>query len=323
VATVLKACFAALLLCAAGARADSFPSKPVKVIVTFTVGGAADLTARLIGDRLADLWKQQVVVENRIGAGGRIGVEAVHRSAADGYTLLLFSNTHVINQALYKDQGFDLLKDFTPLGLSTSTPMVLAANPRVPVKSVQEFTALLRSQPGKVDYTTCGVATAHHFAMELYKHATNTFAVHIPHRGCSPAVADTVGGQIDYVVSSLAAVLPFARQGKLRVIGLTSEKRSPSAPEYPTFRESGLPELKNFAVENYYGFMAPGGTPPEVAAKLERDIRQTLAVPEFVARLSNAGLDLFQYPPQQMMALVRADLDKFSRAITLANIKPE
>jgi tripartite-type tricarboxylate transporter receptor subunit TctC len=323
VPTVLKACIAALLLCAAAARADTFPAKPVKVIVTFTVGGAADLTARLIGDRLADMWKQQVVVENRIGAGGRIGVEAVHRAAPDGYTLLLFSNTHVINQALYKDQGFDLLKDFTPLGLTTSTPMVLAANPRVPVKSVQEFTALLRSQPGKVDYTTCGVATAHHFAMELYKHATNTFAVHIPHRGCSPAVADTVGGQIDYVVSSLAAVLPFARQGKLRVIGLTSEKRSPSAPEYPTFRESGLPELKDFAVENYYGFMAPGGTPPEVAAKIEGDIRQTLAMPEFVARLSNAGLDLFQYNPQQMLALVRADLDKFSRAIQLANIKPE
>jgi len=321
--TVLKACIAALLVCAASARADTFPAKPVKVIVTFTVGGAADLTARLIGDRLSDLWKQQVVVENRIGAGGRIGVEAVHRSPPDGYTLLLVSNTHVINQALYKDQGFDLLKDFTPLGLTTSTPMVLAVNPRVPIKSVKEFTELLRRQPGKIDYATCGIATAHHFAMELYKHATHTFAVHIPHRGCSPAVADAVGGQIDVVMASLAAVLPFARQGKLRVLGLTSEKRSPTAPELPTFRESGVPELKDFAVENYYGFMAPGGTPPEVAAKIEADIRQVLAAPEFVARLSNAGLDLFQYNAQQMMALVRSDLDTFSRAIALANIKPE
>lgn len=321
--TVLTVCVAALLLCATSAFAQPFPNKPVKIVVTFTVGGAADITARLIGDRLADLWKQQVVVENRIGAGGRIGVEAVHRAAADGYTLLLFSNTHVINQALYKDQGFDLLKDFTPLGLTTSTPMVLAANPRVPVKTVKEFTELLRSQPGKIDYTTCGVATAHHFAMELYKHATHTFAVHIPHRGCSPAVADTVGGQIDYVVASLAAVLPFARQGKLRVIGLTSEKHSPTAPEFPTFRESGVAELKDFAVENYYGFMAPGGTPKDVATKIESDIRQTLSVPEFVARLTNAGVDLFQYEPAQMMALVRSDLDKFSRAIQLANIKPE
>jgi tripartite-type tricarboxylate transporter receptor subunit TctC len=321
--TVLKACIAALLVCAASVRADTFPAKPVKVIVTFTVGGAADLTARLIGDRLGDMWKQQVVVENRIGAGGRIGVEAVHRSPADGYTLLLFSNTHVINQALYKDQDFDLLKDFTALGLTTSTPMVLAVNPRMPIKTVKEFTELLRSQPGKIDYATCGVATAHHFAMELYKYATHTFAVHIPHRGCSPAVADAVGGQIDVVMASLAAVLPFARQGKLRVLGLTSEKRSPTAPELPTFRESGVPELKDFAVENYYGFMAPGGIPRDVATKIEADIRQVLAAPEFVARLSNAGLDLFQYNAQQMMALVRSDLDTFSRAIALANIKPE
>ena len=320
---VSTACIAALLFCAAHAAAQNFPAKPVKVIVTFTVGGAADLTARLIGDRLADMWKQQVVVENRIGAGGRIGVEAVHRSAPDGYTLLLFSNTHVINQALYKDQGFDLLKDFAPLGLTTSTPMVLAANPRVPIKSVKEFTELLRAQPGKIDYTTCGVATAHHFAMELYKHATNTYAVHIPHRGCSPAVADTVGGQIDLVVASLAAVLPFAKQGKLHIIGLTSEKRSPSAPEYPTFRESGLPELKDFAVENYYGFMAPAGTPKEVQAKIEADIRQVLAVRELVTRLNNAGLDLFLYSPSQMTALVRADVDKFAAAIKIANIKPE
>ncbi|HEY3077247.1 MAG TPA: tripartite tricarboxylate transporter substrate binding protein [Burkholderiales bacterium] len=320
---VSTACIAAALFCAAHAAAQNFPAKPVKVIVTFTVGGAADLTARLIGDRLGELWKQQVVVENRIGAGGRIGVEAVHRSAPDGYTLLLFSNTHVINQALYKDQGFDLLKDFAPLGLTTSTPMVLAVNPRVPIKSVREFTELLRAQPGKVDYATCGVATAHHFAMELYKHATHTFAVHIPHRGCSPAVADAVGGQIDVVVASLAAVLPFARQGKLRVVGLTSEKRSPTAPEFPTFRESGLPELRDFAVENYYGFMAPAGTPKDVQAKIEADIRQVLAVPEFVTRLSNAGVDLFQLTPPQMMALVRSDVAKFASAIAIAGIKPE
>jgi len=319
----LKACCAALLLCAAHAGAQSFPSKPVKVVVTFTVGGAADFTARLIGDRLADLWKQQVVVENRIGAGGRIGAEAVHRSAPDGYTLLLFSNTHVINQALYKDQGFDLLKDFAHLGLTTSTPMVLAVNPRIAIKSVKEFTDLLRANPGKVDYTTCGVATAHHFAMELYKHATNTYAVHIPHRGCSPAVADTVGGQIDVVVASLAAVLPFSKQGKLRVLGLTSAKRSPSAPEFPTFRESGVRELQDFAVENYYGFMAPVATPKDVQAKIEADLRQVLAAPELVARLNGAGLDLFQFPPQEMIALVRADVDKFARAIAAAGIKPE
>jgi tripartite-type tricarboxylate transporter receptor subunit TctC len=322
--TVLRTLAAAIgFFAAAQACAQAFPAKPVRVIVTFTVGGAADLTARLVGERLGELWKQQVVVENRIGAGGRIGVEAVHRSAPDGYTLLLFSNTHVINQALYKDLGYDLLKDFAHLALTTSTPMVLAVNPRVPIKSVKEFTELLRANPGKVDYATCGVATAHHFAMEIYKHATRTYAVHIPHRGCSPAVADAVGGQIDIVVASLAAVLPFARQGRLRVLGLTSEKRSPTAPELPTFRESGLPELKDFYVENYYGFMAPAATPKDVQAKLQADIRRVLAVPEFVAKLNNAGLDLFLYSPEESMALVRADVQKFGRAIAVSGMKPE
>jgi tripartite-type tricarboxylate transporter receptor subunit TctC len=312
-----------LALVAASAAAQSFPAKPVRIIVTFTVGGAADLTGRLLGDKLGDLWKQQVVVENRIGAGGRIGAEAVLKSPADGYTLLVLANTHAINQALYKDQSYDLLKDFAPLGLTTSTPMVLAVNPRVAVKSVQDFTALLRSNPGKVDYATCGVATAHHFAMELYKHATKTYAVHIPHRGCSPAVSDAVGGQIDVVVASLAAVLPFARQGRLRIVGLTSKERSPNYPEGPTFRESGIPELKDFEVENYYGFAAPSGTPRDVQMKIEADIRRVMSQPELVNRLNGAGLDPFQKTPEQMTAILRSDIAKFQRAIEVAGIKPE
>ena len=320
----MKWIFAALALCAAGAvNAQSYPGKPVRIIVTFTVGGAADLTARLVGDKLGELWKQQIIVENRIGAGGRIGAEAVQKSPPDGHTLLLLANTHAINQALYKDQAYDLLKDFAPLGLATSTPMVLAVHPRMTVKTVREFTELLRSSPGKIDYATCGVATAHHFAMELYKHATKTYAVHIPHRGCSPAVSDAVGGQIDVVVASLAAVLPFARQGRLRIVGLTSRERSPNFPDGPTFRESGIPELKDFEVENYYGFAAPVATPKELTAKIEADLRRVMALPELVARLNGAGLDPFQKTPGEMTAILRADIAKFQRAIEVAGIKPE
>ena len=304
-------------------QAQTFPAKPVKVMVTFTTGGAADITARVVSDQLARLWNGQVVVENRIGAGGNIGVEAVYRSAADGYTLLMASNTHAINQALYQKLPFDLVKDFSALGLATSTPMVLAVNPRMQVKTMKDFTALLRSSPGKIDYATCGVATAHHFAMELYKHATKTFAVHIPHRGCSPAVTDAVGGQVDVVVASLAAVLPFAKQDKLRIVGLTSKDRSASVPEYPTFRESGVPELKNFAVENYYGFMLPAATPREVQAKIEADIRRVLAMPEVKTRLNGAGLDVTPSSPVEMTNLLRSDIEAFRRAIDIAGIKPE
>ena len=321
--TLRHAAFALLFSAASAAFAQAYPSKPVRIMVTFTTGGAADITARVVADQLGRMWNQQVVVENRIGAGGNIGVEAVFRAPADGYTVLMASNTHAINQALYKNLPFDLVRDFASLGLTTSTPIVLAVNPRVPVKNLREFTALLRSKPGSVAYSTCGIATAHHFAMELYKYDTKTFAVHIPHRGCSPAVTDAVGGQVDVVIASLAAVLPFAKQDKLRIIGLTTKDRSPSVPDIPTFRESGVPELKAYGVENYYGFMVAAATPRDIQQKLTDDIKKVLAIPEVKTRLNGAGLDLYPSTPEQMSNLLRSDIVAFKKAIEIADIKPE
>jgi tripartite-type tricarboxylate transporter receptor subunit TctC len=321
--TLRRAAFALLFAAAPAAFAQAYPAKPVRIMVTFTTGGAADITARVVADQLGRMWNQQVVVENRIGAGGNIGVEAVFRAPGDGYTVLMASNTHAINQALYKNLPFDLVRDFASLGLTTSTPIVLAVNPRVPVKNLREFTALLRSKPGSVAYSTCGIATAHHFAMELYKFDTKTFAVHIPHRGCSPAVTDAVGGQVDVVIASLAAVLPFAKQDKLRILALTTKDRSPSVPDMPTFRESGVPELKAYAVENYYGFMVAAATPREVQQKLGDDIRKVMAIPEVKTRLNGAGLDLYPSTPEQMANLLRSDIVAFKKAIEIADIKPE
>lgn len=321
--TLRRAAFALLFAAAPAAFAQAYPSKPVRIMVTFTTGGAADITARVVADQLGRMWNQQVVVENRIGAGGNIGVEAVFRAPADGYTVLMASNTHAINQALYKNLPFDLVRDFASLGLTTSTPIVLAVNPRVPVKTLREFTALLRGKPGSVAYSTCGIATAHHFAMELYKYDTKTFAVHIPHRGCSPAVTDAVGGQVDVVVASLAAVLPFAKQDKLRILGLTTKDRSPSVPDIPTFRESGVPELKAYAVENYYGFMVATATPRDIQQRLTDDIKKVLAIPEVKTRLNGAGLDLYPSSPEQMANLLRSDIVAFKKAIEIADIKPE
>jgi tripartite-type tricarboxylate transporter receptor subunit TctC len=317
---LLAACTAFL---AAHVSAQEFPARPVRVIVTFTSGGAADLTARIIGERLGELWKQQVIVENRIGAGGNIGVEAVQRAPADGYTLLLVANTHAINVALYPKLPFDLLKDFTPIALTTSSPIVLAVNPRVPANNLRDFEKMLRDRPGKIDYATCGVATAHHFAMELFKYATKTFAVHIPHRGCSPAVIDAVAGQVDVVIATMPAVLPYVKQGRLKAIALTTKERSPAAPEIPTFRESGIPQLKDFEVENYYGFMAPAGTPKEVVAKIQADLRAVLAQPELRNRLAASGLDPFFVPGDQAAAQFARDIEKYRQAIRIANVKPE
>jgi tripartite-type tricarboxylate transporter receptor subunit TctC len=316
------ACAAALAV-AGPAAAQEWPAKPVKFLVTFTQGGAADLTARILGEKLGDLWKQQVVVENRGGGNGSVGVEAVQRSPADGYTFLVLANTHVINVALYPKLPFDLFRDFSPVMMTTAAPLMLVVNPRVKATSIAEFTQELRAKPAKLDVATCGIATAHHFAMEMYKYATKTFAVHIPQRGCSPAVIDAVSGVVDIAMVSLPAGLPFVKQGKLRALGITSRDRSPNAPEIPTFRESGVKELAGFEVENYYGLMAPAGTPPAILAKLEADVRRVLALPDVKQRLAGAGLDPFVLPPDRMTALMKSDVEKFREAIRLAGIKPE
>lgn len=204
---------AGALIAAAGAAAAqaAFPVKPVRVIVTFSAGGAADFTARVVAERLTDLWKQQVLVENRVSAGGNVGVEAVVRAPADGYTLLLASSAQPINVALYPKLPFDLFKDLAPIALVTVSPMALAVNPRAKETDLRAFTANMRANPGKLSYATCGIATSHHFAFELYKFQAKLNALHIPYRGCAAAVADAVGGQVDTVMSSLNTLLPHRR----------------------------------------------------------------------------------------------------------------
>jgi len=310
-------------LCGGRALAQEFPSHPVKIIVTFTQGGAADITARVFGDKLTELWKQPVIIENRIGAGGSIGAEAVFRSAPDGHTLLLATNTHIINHVLYTKLAFDFTKDFGALGLVTSAPMMIAVNPSIPAHNLREFTAMLKAAPGKYEYAACNVASPHHFAMEMYKHEMGVEALNIPHRGCTPAVTDAVAGHVKIVATSVPAGLPFVKQGRLRAIALLSKERSPSLPDVPTVRESGIPELKDFYLDNYYGFMAPPGTPAPVLAKIEADIRRIAAMPDVRQKLDGAGLDMLVVPAGDMMKLIRADAEKYGRAAKVAGIKPE
>src|SRR5947207_3722831 len=312
-----------LLLSSICSAQSTYPAKPVRIVVTFTPGGAADFTGRVVADKWSELWREQVIVENRIGAGGNIGAEAVYKAPADGQTLLLVASAHAFNAALYPKLPFDILKDFVPLGLATSTPMALAVHPRMTVTDLKEFTALLQARPHQVSYATCGVATAHHFAMELYKFQTRTDALHVPYRGCGPAVVDAVGGQIDVVASSLTTVLPQAKAGKLRVLAITSTNRSPSAPDVPTFRESGVAGLADYAVEVYYGLMTRSGTPPDVVARLEGDLRKVMAMPDFAQRISTAGIDMFPKSAREMAAIMSADVARFREVIREAGIRPE
>ncbi|MCA3071038.1 MAG: tripartite tricarboxylate transporter substrate binding protein [Rhodocyclaceae bacterium] len=316
---------AGALIAAAGAAAAqaAFPVKPVRVIVTFSAGGAADFTARVVAERLTDLWKQQVLVENRVSAGGNVGVEAVVRAPADGYTLLLASSAQPINVALYPKLPFDLFKDLAPIALVTVSPMALAVNPRAKETDLRAFTANMRANPGKLSYATCGIATSHHFAFELYKFQAKLNALHIPYRGCAAAVADAVGGQVDTVMSSLNTLLPHQAGGRLRVLAITARNRSASAPDVPTFRESGVPELKDYASSVYYGFMAPAATPPDIVAKIEADLRKVMALPEVAQKVAGGGLEVAFASGAEMMATMRTDAEQLRRIVEFAGIKPE
>ena len=304
------------------AAAQAWPARPVRLVATFSPGGGADLTGRIMGARLAETWKQTVVVENRPGAGGSIGAELVFRATPDGHTLLVVATTHTMNSALLPKLPYDLVRDFKPVAMATAAPVALVVNPRVKATTLQEFTSLLRAQPGKLDYASCGLASTHHFAMEAYKFDTKTQALHIP-TSCANAVAMLMGNQLDIAVVTLATALPFVQQGKLRAIALTSQARSPLAPDVPTFRDSGIPELKGFSVDNYYGFLAPLATPDRIVSKVVEDVRLALQDPELQKRMAGAGLEPFFRSAAETRKLLAADIDRNRRIAAAANIKPE
>ena len=316
----------ASVLALPAALAQDFPSRTVRVVTTFTAGGAADATARIFAEKLSILWKQPVFVDNRIGGGGSIGADAVFRAPADGYTLLLATNTHVINHVLLKNLAYDYTKDFAPLGLVTSTATMLAVTPAIKASNLKEVTEMLKAAPGKYQYSACNMASPQHFSMEMYKHALNLEAQNIPYRGCAPAVTDALGGQINIIMASVTAMSAFVKQGSLKPIAVMSSKRSPTLPDVPTARESGIPELKNFALDNYYGFMAPRGTPPAVLKKIEADIMavaKTFSEPEMKTRLETAGLEPFVMNSADMMKLIRSDAEKLATVAKQANIQAE
>jgi len=304
-------------------KPSDFPNRSVKLVVTFTPGGAADVTARIFAEKLAALWKTGVVVDNKAGAGGSIGAESVFRSPADGYTLLLATNTHIINQVLIPKLAFDFTKDFTPLGLVTSAPMLIAVNSQIKATNLQELTKLIKSEPGKYSYAACNMASPHFFAMAIYMNSLKLDAVNIPYKGCTPAVSDALGGHVGIVAASIPAVVSFIKQGSLHPIALLSSKPSPALPGVPTASESGIAELKNFSLDNYYGFMAPMGLPLAIQKKIEEDIRTVALMPDTHTKLETSGLETFLMNSVDMMKLIRSDEIKYTQAAKQSNIKAE
>ena len=314
---------AAVMLCAsfAGtAQAQTYPDRAVRFLVGFAAGGPTDLTARTFAAKMSDLWGQQMVVENRGGAGGMVAAEALSKAAPDGYTLNLCGISHAITPGLRKSLPYDSIKDFAPVAMVGSTPNILMVGPSVPAKTLSEFIAYLKANPGKANYGSSGVGASPHLTMELFKLAAGVSLVHVPYKGSSAAIADLHGGSIAALFDNLPAQIGPVKSGKLRALGVTSAKRSPLLPEVPTIAEGGLP---GFEVVVWYGVCAPAATPKALLAKIEADVMKAVSSPDLQKRLFDQGVEALPMNSARFSAFMHAEIDKWTKAIKSAGIQPD
>jgi len=303
----------ALGAAAVAASAQTYPAKPVRIVNPFAPGGATDQIARLVAQRLTEVWGQSVVVENRPGASGAIGLEAVAKSPADGYTLAIATQTtQAANPALYSKLPYDPVKDFAPLTLAGSTPLALLVQPSLPATDVKSLVAYLKANPGKLTYASGGNGTSQHLTMELLKSMTGTFVVHIPYKGAGPAMVDFLGGQTNLMFDNLPTAMPHVKAGKVRALAVSTAKRSPLAPELPTIAESGL---AGFDLATWFAFYAPAATPKEVTAKIAADMQRVLAQPDVKERLLAGGVDVAGSTPEELARFQRAEMEKWAKIV--------
>ncbi len=304
----------ALMLATAGASAQGYPTKPIRLVVPYPAGGPLDIMARAIGQKLTEAWKQPVVVDNRAGAGGNIGADFVAKSAPDGYTLLMGAvATHAINPSLYSKIPYDPVKDFAPVALVAQVPNILVVNPAVPAKTVRELIALARAQPGTLNFGSGSTGSTGHLAGELFNTMAGVKMVHIPYKGAAPATADLLGGQVQLMFDNLASALPNVKAGKLRALAVTTLARSPAIPELPTIAESGLP---GFDLTTWFGLLVPAGTPPEIVARLNAEIVRALDAKDMRERLEKMGAEpLSNNTPERFAAFIRSEAAKYARVV--------
>lgn len=296
-----------------GALAQTYPSKPIRIVVPFPPGGPADILSRIIGQNLAESWGQQAVIDNRAGAGGNIGSEIVAKAPPDGYTLLMgFVGTHAINASLYSAMPYDNVKDFEPVSLVAMVTIVLVVHPSIPANSVKELIVVAKSRPGQLTFGSPGNGTPQHLAGELFNTMASVKMVHIPYKGAVPALTDLLGGRVSLIFSSMPPALPHVKAGKLRALAVTSAKRSSAAPNLPTIAESGLP---GYEVINWYGILAPAGTPKEIVARLNSEILKILNIADVKERLSVQGAETFGSTPQEFAAYIRKETEKWAKVV--------
>ncbi len=313
--------FFLLLLFSLNSNAQDWPSKSVRIVVPFSPGGIADNSARAIAEKLGGRLGQSVVIENKPGAAGNIGAELVAKSAPDGYTLLLgYDGTIVINPHIYANPGFDVLRDFAPVTKLGDAGVLVVAHPSVPVKDLKELIAAGKSKPGSFSYGSAGTGSSAHLACEMLSQRTGAGLVHVPYKGGGQAIADVVGGQIPLACTAVAGAIQFMKSGRLKGLGLSSAKRAGSAPDVPTFIESGLP---GFVVDSWVGILAPAKTPRAVVERLQSNIAAVLQSPDVRERYAVLGIDPVGNRPDEYAAQIRADLERWGPVVKQAGIKIE
>ncbi len=309
------------LTAATAATAQSWPAKPVRIIVPFPPGGGLDFFARVTAPRLQEQLGQQMVVENRSGAGGMIGADAVAKAPPDGYTVLLASSAELtISQHLYPKMAYDTLRDFAPVSYVAHAALLFSVHPSIPAKSLKELIALARARPGQLNYASAGTGGVQHLAGELLKTAAKIDIVHVPYKGAGPAVVDMVGGQVSMGFTALPSSIQHARSGRLRPIAVTSGKRSEAAPDLLTFTELGYPALDLVV---WYAVLFPARTPPEIVARLNSEINRAVHTPEIKTRLLQQGVEAVGTTPEQLAKFMQSEIGRYGKIIQETGAKPD
>ncbi|HXF87574.1 MAG TPA: tripartite tricarboxylate transporter substrate binding protein [Xanthobacteraceae bacterium] len=315
---LLKAA-AFLVALTATAAAQDYPTKPVRLIIPFPPGGSNDVVGRMIATQLSEKLGKQVIVDNRAGAGGVIGTEVAANSPNDGYTLLIISIAHTVNPWLYTLK-YDPIKSFTPVGILASGPNVVAINPGLPVNSIKELIALAKKEPGKLQYASAGVGSFQHLGGELFKLEAGVDLLHVPFKGGGPSMIDVIGGHTKIVFSSLVQTTPHLKSGKLKALATGGDKRSPVLPDVPTVAEAGVP---TYRAVNWWGIVAPAGTPQPIVAKLHKAIGEVQNTPAVKEQFAREGADIVQMSPEEFGKFIQTEMTKWGRVVKEGNIKAQ
>jgi tripartite-type tricarboxylate transporter receptor subunit TctC len=298
--------------------AQSYPAKPVRLVIPFAAGGPTDIVARLLGEKLAPIWGQPLVVDNRPGGGGTLGTALVAKAAPDGYTLVLAATSHVYNDLLIGNLPYDPIKDFTPVAMMVSFPSILVVHPGVPATDLRGLVEYAKANPGKLSFGSAGIGTLSHLSAELFKRAANIDLLVIHYKGAAPATTDLLGARLHGMFNNPLSSLPLIKSGQVRALAATGEHRSPSTPEVPTVAESGYAGFKS---DNWFALVGPAGMPKEIVGKLAKDVAAVLDIPEVRRQFADRGLETTVSTPEQLAAVMRSDQEKYAALFRDANIK--